>query len=81
GLEEARHYGAAEIKVYSDSQLLVRQLNGEYQVKNAGLKPLYQEALSLLRQFPRFEICHIPREKNKRADSLANMGIDKKINC
>ncbi|HHW91469.1 MAG TPA: ribonuclease HI family protein [Firmicutes bacterium] len=76
GLEEALHYGADEIKVLSDSQLLVRQINGDYQVKHPGLKPLYREAIALIRHFPRFQINHIPREKNKRADSLANASID-----
>ncbi|MFY9604585.1 MAG: ribonuclease HI family protein [bacterium] len=78
GLEEALHYGADEIKVFSDSQLLVRQINGEYQVKHPNLKPLYRDALSLIQQFPRVQISHIPREKNKRADKLANAGIDDK---
>ncbi len=67
---------ATMIEVNADSQLLVRQLNGEYRVKNEGLKPLYKEALKILSCFKSYKIKHIPREKNKIADKLANRGID-----
>ena len=64
------------IVVQSDSQLLVRQLNGEYRVKDEKLKLLYQRATSLLRQFSAYRIVHVRREFNKLADRLANRGID-----
>ena len=65
-----------KFQVQSDSQLLVRQLNGEYRVKDAKLKVLYQHALTLLRQFDSYRILHVYREMNKVADRLANRGID-----
>ena len=70
------HLGRKKIRVQSDSQLLVRQLNGEYRVKDDKLKVLYQRALALLRQFDSYRILHVYREMNKIADRLANRGID-----
>jgi len=55
---------------------LVRQLNGEYRVKDAKLKELFQRAISLLRRFEAYRILHVPRELNWHADRLANRGID-----
>ncbi|NLP17574.1 MAG: ribonuclease HI family protein [Firmicutes bacterium] len=79
GLKEAEHFAPDGIKVYSDSQLLVRQITGAYRVKHPNLIPLYREAVALIRSFPNFRIDHIPRQKNKRADKLANQGIDDKL--
>ena len=62
--------------MHSDSQLLVRQLYGEYRVKYEKLKLLYQHALTLLRQFDSYRILHVYRELNKFADQLANRGTD-----
>jgi len=76
GLEEAIIMGDENVKVTSDSELLVRQMTGEYRVKNEGLKPLHLHAKELVRKIKKFEIAHAPREKNKHADKLANMGID-----
>jgi ribonuclease HI len=76
GLEALLRLGKKRIRVQSDSQLLVRQLNGEYQVKDEKLKTLFQKAMSLLRQFDAYRILHVPRELNKLADRLANKGID-----
>jgi len=75
-LEEAGRHGARSITVYSDSELLVRQLNGEYKVKAAHLRPLHQEAQRRLRAFPAARILHVMREENRRADLLANLAID-----
>ncbi|MFQ5898618.1 MAG: ribonuclease HI family protein [Candidatus Methylomirabilia bacterium] len=72
GLRKARQLGARAVAVRSDSQLLVRQFLGEYRVKDAKLRPLHEEALRLARQFQRFAIEHIPRERNRAADQLAN---------
>jgi ribonuclease HI len=71
--------GRNRIRVQSDSQLLVRQLNGEYRVKDEKLKVLFQRAVSLLRRFEGYRILHVPRELNKHADRLANRGIDEAI--
>jgi ribonuclease HI len=76
GLEALLQLGAKKIVVKSDSQLLVRQLNGEYRVKDEKLKVLFERAKSLLRQFESCRIVHIRREMNKLADRLANRGID-----
>lgn len=75
-LEEAKRLGAKSIKVFMDSELAVRQLNGQYKVKNEGLKPLFEKVLCLLNNFESFAISHVPREKNKDADKLANEAID-----
>ena len=76
GLDALIQLGRKKIRVQSDSQLLVRQLNGEYRVKDEKLKVLYQRAMSLLRQFDSYRILHVYREMNKVADRLANRGID-----
>jgi len=75
-LEEALILGITEVTSYADSELMVRQIKGEYQVKNEGLKPLFIQAKSLIKRFHKFSIHHVLREKNKRADELANKGID-----
>ncbi len=76
GLEAALRAGVTKLQIYSDSQLLVRQLNGEYRVKNAGLKDLFDTAFSTLRNISDWKITHIYREANSRADELANMAMD-----
>ena len=76
GLDELIRLGCKRVLVQSDSQLLVRQLNGEYRVKDEKLKVLYQRVMTLLRQFDRYRILHVYREMNKIADRLANRGID-----
>ena len=75
GLEALIELKRNKIVVQSDSQLLVRQLNGEYRVKDEKLKVLYQRATALLRQFGSYRIVHLRREFNKVADRLAR-GID-----
>jgi ribonuclease HI len=76
GLEECRRLGGTRIRAYADSELLVKQINGQYKVKNQGLIPLYQEVQWLVNGFEKFSIEHILREKNKVADALANKGMD-----
>lgn len=75
-LEEIRKMTAKEVKVYSDSQLLIRQMNGEYRVRNENLIPLYEKACKMVGKIPRISFHFIKRDKNKEADKLANMGID-----
>ena len=79
GPRSAHSTGAKNIVVQSDSQLLVRQLNGEYRVKDEKLKELFQRAVSLLRQFDSYRIVHVRREFNKLADRMANRGIDEAV--
>lgn len=79
GLEALLELEKKDIVVQSDSQLMVRQLNGEYRVKDEKLKPLFDRATRLLRQFDSYRILHIRREMNKLADRLANLGIDQAL--
>jgi ribonuclease HI len=76
GLEEAVRLGAKALRIESDSQLLVRQLNGLYRVRDGKLIQLHQKALHLLRQLKACRIIHIGRENNRLADRLANRAID-----
>ncbi len=75
GLEAAAEYGAETVKVCLDSELIVKQLNGLYRVKNAGLIPLYRKACSLLSKFRKYDISHVRREENSEADSLAKKAV------
>ena len=68
--------GFKKLTVYSDSQLLVRQVNGSYCVKAPHLKPIFLKALKLRQTIPHFSIEHVAREENKEADRLANLAID-----
>ncbi len=76
GLEGVLRLGGKRLRVESDSQLLVRQLNGLYRVKDEKLKKLHQKTLGLLRQLEAYRIIHVAREYNRRADQLANRAID-----
>lgn len=78
GLEEAKSLGAKEISVFSDSQLCVRQLLGEYKVKSENLIPFHRKALRLLKGFKAAQIQHVPREKNVLADRMSNRVLDLK---
>jgi ribonuclease HI len=78
GLRFALARGAKAVEVYSDSELLVRQLEGRYRVKNPGLVPLHREAQSLLTRFARAKLAHVPRESNREADALANQAVDER---
>jgi ribonuclease HI len=75
-LSAAEDEGVMELAVFSDSQLLVEQINGRYRVKAPNLKPLFAEALERARRFRRFTIEHVRREGNRDADRLANSGAD-----
>src|SRR6476620_5113828 len=69
-----------ELEVFADSELVVKQINGEYQVKNEGIRPLYQSALRWKAMIPQFAISHVRRENNKEADKLANLAMDTRRN-
>lgn len=71
-LEQAKKLGAQEIHVYSDSQLMVRQIHGRYQIKDAGLKPLAIEVKKRLENFEKWALEDVPREQNAHADKLAS---------
>jgi probable phosphoglycerate mutase len=72
----AAQHGLRTLHVRSDSELLVKQMRGEYRVKNPGLQPLYEEARGLARQIGRVTFEHVRREFNKDADRLANEAMD-----
>ena len=65
-----------ELEVFADSELVVKQIKGEYQVKNEGIRPLYDSALRWIKLIPTFSISHVRRENNKEADKLANFAMD-----
>jgi ribonuclease HI len=75
-LEEAVRLGACQVELRIDSELIVRQLNGQYRVKKAELKPLHQRVKELQSRLDRFTVTHIPREHNREADRLVNMALD-----
>ena len=75
-LRYAREHGHRKVRIKSDSELLVKQMRGEYRVKNAGLQPLFQQARTLAEDFDRIVYEHVRREQNKDADRLANVAMD-----
>jgi ribonuclease HI len=79
GLRRARELGVKEIEVYADSELMIRQLGGRYQVKSTSLRPLYEEALRLLNDFSRVKLVHVPRDMNAAADEMSNRAIDERL--
>lgn len=76
GLERARSLGIRHLEVRADSELLIKQLRGEYQVRSPGLRPLYERARALIAEFGSVALRHVRRELNREADALANQGID-----
>ena len=78
-LQKALDLGAGSVTVYLDSELVVRQLRGEYKVRESHLRLLHREASDILSRFSEYHIHHVPREENRRADQLANEAIDQKI--
>ncbi|HRY63320.1 MAG TPA: ribonuclease HI family protein [Patescibacteria group bacterium] len=77
-LEEAKKMGAEEINFFLDSELVAKQLNGEYKVKNEELGRLFIKIYNLRQQFSKITFHHVVREKNKLADKLVNEAIDEK---
>ncbi|HEY3789859.1 MAG TPA: ribonuclease HI family protein, partial [Urbifossiella sp.] len=76
-LEAAADLGLKRLAVLSDSELLVKQMNGEYRVRHPDLLPLYEDAKELLKEFDSVAIRHVRREFNKRADALCNEAMDR----
>ena len=77
GIELARARGARELELVGDSELVVRQVKGEYRVKDAGLRELYEEVRRALGEFERWSIRHVRREHNADADRLVNETLDR----
>jgi ribonuclease HI len=79
GLKRAKAMGIKELDVFADSELLVKQLSGDYQVKAEHLKPLHDEVQALLKGFSFIQVRHIPREENGQADAMSNRAIDERL--
>jgi ribonuclease HI len=75
-LRWAAEHGVSQLRIRSDSELLIKQMRGEYRVKNPGLQPLYEEARALARTIGRVTFEHVRRESNTEADRLANEAMD-----
>ncbi|MFB0554832.1 MAG: phosphoribosylglycinamide formyltransferase [Phycisphaerae bacterium] len=75
-LEAAKQIGAEQLTVFSDSELLVKQINGQYKVKSEQIRPLFRQAINLLGEFKTWKVRHIAREKNKEADRLVNQALN-----
>lgn len=76
GIRTARELGADEVDLVGDSELIVKQVQGKYKVKNAGMKPLHAEAKAALADFDSWTISHVRRELNSDADRLVNETLD-----
>lgn len=76
GLAMAHQMGADEVEVVNDSELVQKQVNGEYKVKHPDMKPLHAEAMAALRQFERWHVRSVPRAENADADALVNQALD-----
>ena len=78
GLKMARSLGVKKIKIFLDSELVVRQINGQYKVRHKNLLPLWVRATNALNEFDEYKVSHVPREMNSEADSLAREAVKKK---
>ena len=76
GLDKALEIGIDDIEIVNDSELVARQIRGEYKVKHVDLKPLFYESLAKLERFKSWSIRNVPRDENSDADALANQAID-----
>ena len=79
GVRRAQELGAEELEVVADSELMIRQLSGAYQVRAPALRELHSEALSLLKAFRKVKLVHVPRAQNVEADEMSNRAIDEKL--
>lgn len=76
-LKRARRWTCSRLVIHSDSELMVRQVNGQYRVRDEGLRKYYEQVMKLLAGTPfSVEVLHVSREENRDADRLANRGID-----
>jgi ribonuclease HI len=79
GLREAGRLEGESVQIFTDSELVERQMNGLYRVKDLNLRALHKRVLQNVRRFSSFEIRSIPREENKEADRLANQAIERRM--
>jgi len=75
-LQAAQKFNPKNVTLYSDSELLVRQINGQYRVKSEQIRPLFQQAVQLLEKFENWKLLHVTRDKNKQADKLVNKALN-----
>lgn len=78
GLAFLSKYKPNSVYIFADSELMVKQINGEYRVRNERIRKLYEQAVHLLERFPNWTIEHVPRERNKEADKLSKQALAKK---
>ena len=78
GVQAARRFGVKKLRIRADSELVVRQVNGQYRVRSPDLKPLYAEVMRELSFITDWSIAHVYRESNSRADELANLAMDRR---
>jgi ribonuclease HI len=76
GLRHAHELGVSDVEVVNDSELIAKQINGQYKVKHAAMRPLYLDALAALRGFDRWSVRTVPRAQNAEADALVNAALD-----
>ena len=76
GLARARALGAGEVEVVNDSELIAKQVNGQYKVKHPDMKPLHAAAIEALKAFDRWTVRSVPRAQNAAADALVNQALD-----
>ena len=76
GLQAAQSLQAQSLNVFTDSELLARQVNGQYKVKNGQIRVLFEQAIGLMAAFSRVTVRHIPREQNSHADRLATLAVE-----
>lgn len=76
GLQRAKELGATEVEVVNDSELIAKQVNGQYKVKHADMKPLHAAALQVLGGFDAWTVRSVPRAQNSHADALVNQALD-----
>ncbi len=77
GMKMALENGITDLEVRLDSKLAVEQMSGKWKVKNANIKPLFEKATAIAEDFQKITFIHVPREKNKRADHLSNLAMDR----
>lgn len=75
GLTKALELGYTKVEINADSELMIKQLKGEYKVKNQDLKVYFNSIKTMLGKFASFTLKHVPRNENKRADQLANLAL------
>jgi ribonuclease HI len=76
GLQHARDLGVSDVEVVNDSELIAKQINGQYKVKHVAMRPLYLQAMAALRGFAHWSVRTVPRAQNAEADALVNAALD-----